>query len=373
VEYRSLGKTGYKVSRLGFGAMRLSMTGKGKDARVDRDKAIPMIHRAFELGIDYIDTARGYCNEDSQRAVGEALEGYRDNIVVSTKNPYFGTDKKVWWTNLENSLRRLRVDYLDIYHFRGISWKIFTEDIEPRVNAWMLSAYDQGLVKHIAMSFHDTNDSLIKLVDTGLFESVTLQYNLIDRKLEDGIAHAHEKGLGIVVMGPVGGGRLGEPSSILGSMVDGRARVPELALRFVLANPHVTVALSGMSEMRHVEENVAVANDTRTLTKDELAEIDDRLTNLKKMADLYCTGCGYCMPCPHDVNIPRIFQLYNQTRVYDIQETSREAYSQIGKVEWEPGLPADACVECGECEPKCPQNIPIRKQLMEAHKVLSRE
>jgi len=371
MEYRELGRTGYRVSRLGFGAMRLPMIGDGEKAHVDREKAIPMIHRAFDLGINYIDTARGYCNEDSQRAVGEALEGRRNGIVVSTKNPYFGKDEKVWWTNLENSLKRLRVDAIDIYNFHGISWKIFTEDIEPRVGAWMQKAYDQGLVRHICMSFHDTVESLVKLVDTGRFESVTLQYNLIDRRLEDGIAHAREKGLGVVVMGPVGGGRLAEPSGILGTMVDGRARVPELALRFVLANPDVTVALSGMSEIRHVEENVAIAEDTAVLSKSELDEMDGHLVSLKKMADLYCTGCGYCMPCPQGVNIPRIFQLYNQVRVYDIRETSREAYGQIGRVEWEPGKPADSCVECGQCEPQCPQNIPIIRQLAEAHRILT--
>jgi len=166
VIYRKLGHTGYTISQLGFGAMRLPMNGDGTDALVNRDLAIPMIHRAFELGITYIDTARGYCNEDSQRAVGEALEswGDRKNIVVSTKNPYFGPDEKIWWTNLENSLRRLRVDSIDIYNYHGINWKIFTEDIEPRVSTWMRKAYDQGLVKHICASFHDSNEALYALL-----------------------------------------------------------------------------------------------------------------------------------------------------------------------------------------------------------------
>jgi len=371
MEYRNLGSTGYRVSRLGFGAMRLPMVGEGEKASVDREKAIPLIHRAFDAGINYIDTARGYCNEDSQRAVGEALDGWRDKIIVSTKNPYFGPDEKVWWTNLENSLKRLRVDSIDIYNLHAINWKIYTEDIEPRVWNWMRSAYDQGLVKHICASFHDTNDALVRIIDTGRFESITLQYNMIDRRLEDGIAYAHEKGLGVAVMGPVGGGRLGEPSEVLAGMLSGKARVPELALRFVFANPHVTMALSGMNAIRQVDENIAVANDTATLSTDDMDELKTHLEKLKKMADLYCTGCGYCMPCPQEVNIPRIFQLYNQARVYDIWETSREAYSQIGNVEWEPGKTADACVECGECEPKCPQNISIRSQLKEAHKLLT--
>ena len=370
MEYRQLGQTGLKVSRLGFGAMRLPMNGEDEKARVNRELAIPLIQRAFESGINYIDTARGYCNEDSQRAVGEALDGWRDRIIVSTKNPYFGQDEKTWWTNLENSLERLRVDYIDIYNFHGISWTIYTDDIEPRISKWMESAYDQGLVKHICVSFHDSNDALIKIIDTGRFESITLQYNMIDRRLEEGLAYAHDKGIGVVVMGPVGGGRLGEPSEILRRMLNGRARVPELALRFVLSNPYVTVALSGMSALRHVDENVEITGDLATLSESELNELKEHLVRLRKMADVYCTGCKYCMPCPQGVNIARVFELYNQARVYDIWETSRETYSQIGKVEWEPGETAEACIECGECIPKCPQNIPIPDQLSEAHDIL---
>lgn len=371
--YRTLGCTGYTISQLGFGAMRFPMTGEGKDALVNRDLAIPMIHRAFELGINYIDTARGYCNEDSQRTVGEALESWHDrkNIVVSTKNPYFGPDEKTWWTNLENSLKRLRAESINIYNYHGINWKIFTGDIEPRVSMWMRKAYDQGLIKHICASFHDSNDALMKLIDTGLFESITLQYNMLDRKLEEGIAHAHEKGLGIVVMGPVGGGRLAEPSIVMKKAVGGKARIPEMALRFVLSNPNITCAISGMNTMQQVEENITTAEKEVMLSDDERLAINSHLDTLKNMADLYCTGCSYCMPCPQGVNIPRIFELYNQSRVYDIWEYSRESYGMIGKFDWEPGQQADKCAECGECEEKCPQNIPIRRQLAETHQILA--
>ena len=373
--YRKLGNTGYTISQLGFGAMRLPMGGNGPDARVNRDLAIPMIHRAFELGINYIDTARGYCNEDSQRAVGEALESWsgRENIIVSTKNPYFGNDEKEWWTNLENSLRRLRVESVDIFHYHGITWKMFSEDIEPRVGAWMQKAYDQGLVKHIFASFHDTNESLVKLIDTGCVETITLQYNMLDRRLEEGIAYAREKGLGVVVMGPVAGGRLAEPSSVMKGVLGEKARIPEMALKFVLSNPDIACAISGMETIQHVEENVAIAENEIMLSEQDIEEINIHLDKLKNMADLYCTGCGYCMPCPQGVSIPRIFQLFNQARVYDIWETSRQSYNWIGNVAWEPGQQADACVECGECEEKCPQNIEIRKQLAESHSMLNIE
>ena len=368
--YRTLGGTGYKVSQLGFGAMRLPMTDVNDERVVDRDLAIPMIHRAFEAGVNYIDSAVGYCNQDSQRAVGEALKGWRDKIVVSTKNHYYGEDEKEWWTHLENSLERLDVDYIDIYNHHGINWKRYVEDVEPRVSKWMRKAHDEGLIKHICCSFHDSNEALIKLVDTGYVESITLQYNLLYRDLEEGIAHAHDKNVGIVVMGPVAGGRLGVRSEVLAEMVPGVDRVPELALRFVLANPNVTLALSGMSTMQHVTENTAVAADEVSLTEGDVALIREQLERLSEMAKLYCTGCEYCMPCPQGVKIPRIFELYNLGQVYGLWGVAKEGYARIPERR-DGGAQADECIECGECEEKCPQNIEIRAQLKAAHAALT--
>lgn len=365
--YRPLGKTGYSVSQLGFGAMRLPMVGEGESARVDRDLAIPMIHRAFEGGVNYIDTAVGYCNQDSQRAVGEALKGRRDKIILSTKNPEY-EDEGVWWQNLENSLARLQVDYIDIYNHHGIRWARYLEHVEPKLSKLMLKAKEQGLIKHICCSFHDTNENLINVINTGYIDVVTVQYNMLDRKLEEGIALAHERGVGVVVMGPVAGGRLGTSSPVLQELVPGISRVPELALRFVLSNPAVSVALSGMSTMQHVEENLAVTSDEISLRDEERAAIEEHLGRLHEMANLYCTGCGYCVPCPQDVNIPQIFAKYNEGRLYGLWDSARQSYADLVAR----GQGADACIECGECEDKCPQNIPIRQQLQEAHAALSR-
>lgn len=359
------------MSQLGFGAMRLPMKGEGTEATVDRDLAIPMIHRAFAGGVNYIDTAVGYCNRDSQRVVGEALKGWREKIVVSTKNPDYGTDEKTWWTNLENSLERLQVSAIDIYNHHGLNWKLWTEAVEPRLGRWMAKARDQGLVRHVCCSFHDSNDALRKIVDTGYPSVITLQYNLLDRQLEEGIAYAHDKGIGVVVMGPVGGGRLGSDSDVLGSVITGVRRIPELALRFVLSNPNVAVALSGMSTMAQVEENVDVASSPTRMEAADLAVLDKHLEKLKAMADLYCTGCGYCLPCPKEVAIPRIFEIYNRGRVYGLWDDARRVYGMLGKISWQPGKQGNACVECGACEKKCPQKIPIRRQLKEAHAVLT--
>lgn len=367
MQYRELGKTGLRVSQLGFGAMRLPMTGEGDQQRVDRELALPMIHRAFEGGVNYIDTAVGYCNHDSQRAVGDALKGWRDKIVVSTKNPNYGQDEGEWWKNLEDSLERLDVEFIDLYSHHGVRWKRYVESIEPRLSKWMFKARDQGLIKHVCCSFHDDNEALLNLVETGYVDVITLQYNMLDRKLEEGMAAAREKGIGVVVMGPVAGGRLGAGSEILEQAIPGIDRVPELALRFVLSNPDVSVALSGMSTMQHVEENLATASEAVSFSDDDKAAIAEHLERLKKLADLYCTGCEYCLPCPEEVAIAKIFERYNRGRVYGLWESARESYAGLGKVRWDRGNNAEACNECGECEEKCPQDIPIRKQLKEAH------
>jgi predicted aldo/keto reductase-like oxidoreductase len=371
VIYRQLGQTGLKVSQLGFGAMRLPMTEVDGEQVVDRELAIPMIHRAFEAGLTYIDSAVGYCNQDSQRAVGEALKGWRDQIVVSTKNHYYGEDEAEWWGNLENSLERLDVDYIDIYNHHGLNWKRYEEDVEPRVGKWMRKAYDQGLIKHICCSFHDDNEALKRLVDTGYVESITLQYNLLNRDLEEGIAYAHEKGRGVVVMGPVAGGRLGVRSEVLTQIIPGVERVPELALRFVLSNPNVTVALSGMSTMQHVEENVVTAADEVSLSPEDTRLILEHLERLSEMAKLYCTGCKYCMPCQQEVNISFIFEAYNLGQVYGLWDVARQRYANLPNQRRDGGQQADACIECGDCEEKCPQNIQIRDQLKAAHAALT--
>jgi len=369
--YRQLGRTGLRVSQLGFGAMRLPMKEVDGVQVVDRELAIPMIHCAFEAGVNYIDTAVGYCDQDSQRAVGAALKGWREEIVVSTKNHYYGDDEKEWWGHLEDSLERLDVDYVDIYNHHGINWERYQNDVEPRVNKWMQNAKDQGLIKHICCSFHDSNEALIKIINTGYVESITLQYNLLYRDLEEGIAHAREKNVGIVVMGPVGGGRLGGSSEVLTKVIPGIKRVPELALRFVLSNPNVTLALSGMSTMQHVEENMATAADDISLSEEDTQLIREHMERLAEMANLYCTGCKYCMPCPNEVNISHIFDLCNMGQVYSLWDIARERYGSFPNQQWIGGKQADACIECGECEEKCPQNIQIIDQLKDAHKALA--
>ena len=376
--YRDLGRTGYKVSQLGFGAMRLPMTEVDGEQVVDRELAIPMIHRAFEKGLNYIDSAVGYCNGDSQRVVGEAVRSWRKihpnpqyPIIVSTKNHYYGEDEKEWWQHLEDSLERTGLESINIYNHHGINWERYETAVAPRISKWMQKAKDQGMIQHICTSFHDDVDALKRLIDSGYVESITMQYNLLNRDLEQGIAYAGEKKVGVVIMGPVAGGRLAGPSEVLGNLVPGVKRVPELALRFVLSNPDVTVALSGMGTMQMVEENTMIAADAISLTVEDREMIQEHVHQLAEMANLYCTGCKYCQPCPEDVNIPYIFEMYNMGKVYGLWDIARENYAKFPEQRWQGGNQADACIECGECEEKCPQHIQIRQQLKDAHLALA--
>ena len=357
--YSTLGKTGLKVSRLGFGCMRFQMK---NESEVDRSIAIPLLHRAFELGVNYYDTAVGYCHGDSQKVLGEAFQGMREKVILSTKNPHYDkTNKDAWRKNLHDSLERLRTDYIDVYNHHGLSWSAFENSLagEDGLYKEMLEAKEQGLIRHICFSFHDNCEALMKVADTGLFESVTLQYNLLDRSLEKGIAYAAEHGMGVVVMGPVGGGRLGHPSQRAGELIGGVKSTPELALRFVLSNKNVTLALSGMSNMQMLEENVATAVKSGELKAEDFEKINQTVEERKKLMGLYCTGCNYCMPCPAGVNIPVNFDLLNLERVFGLSAYARQLYARL------PGKAA-LCTSCGKCLDKCPQKLQVPDRLKEA-------
>ncbi len=373
MQYRQFGNTGLKISALGFGAMRLPSTNVDGKNVFDIDESIRIIHRAIELGVNYFDTAPYYCDRESEGIVGKALKGYRDKVLLSTKNPIENASGADWRKRLELSLKNLDTDHIDFYHMWGISWDAYTEkiDVKDGPMAAAIRAKEEGLIKHISFSFHDKPENMIKIVDTGNFESVLCQYNLLDTANEAAIAHAASKGLGVVIMGPVAGGRLGQPSEAILKLMNGKLdSSAEIALRFVLANPNVSCALSGMGSMAMVEENARTASDDAPLSTEELGKINAAMEQNKKLAELYCTGCNYCMPCPQEINIPLNFQLMNYHRVYGLTEYAKGEYAKIGTVEWLKGKKASDCIECGICEKKCPQKIAIRKQLKETAEVL---
>lgn len=371
--YRDFGKTGIKISSLGFGAMRLPTREINGKTVYDYEESVRIIHKAFELGVNYIDTAPYYCDKESEIIVGQALKTWRDRVYVSTKNPIENDSGEDFLKRLETSLKKLDTDYVDFYHMWGISLETFRTKIDvpggPLEAA--LRAKEEGLIKHLSFSFHDKSENMIPIIDSGYFESVLAQYNLMDRSNEAAIAHANAKGLGVVVMGPVGGGRLGYASSTIAQLLPGKVKSsPEIALRFVLSNPSVSCALSGMGTEAMVRENAGIAATIAPLTDEETAQINAAMEENKKLEGLYCTGCNYCMPCPAGVNIPLNFQIMNYHRVYQLTDYARGQYRMIGTVDWMKGNKASACVDCGECETKCPQKLEIRKQLKETAEIL---
>lgn len=374
--YRDLGKTGARISNLGFGTAKLPHTIiNGKDS-IDTEKSLVTINRAFELGVNYIDTAPYYCNGLCEQIVGKALKGWRNKIYLCAKNLVEDASGAIWRDNLEKSLRNLDTEYIDNYLMWCISWDTYKNfiDIKDGPMKAVFKAKEEGLIKHISFSSHDTPENLIKLIDTGYYETVLCQYNLLDRRNENVIAHANEKGLGVIIMGPVGGGRLGKPSESIQNLLPKKAvSSAEIALRFVLSNPGVTCALSGMESVEMVEENVKTASNLSPLSKDEIDRINESMNENKRLADLYCIGCGYCMPCPEGVDIPLNFKLMNYHRLYGLTDYARDQYSLIGTNGSNTGKKAEECIKCGICETKCTQNLQIRKQLEETAKILGNE
>lgn len=373
MQYRVFGNTGIKLSALGFGAMRLPEVEINGVKQIDEVKAIESIHRAFELGVNYIDTAYIYHGGHSEVVVGKAVKGWRDRIYLSSKSPSHQVKKPGDYRRiLEEQLTRLQEEYLDLYYFHGISYQSFI-NIDKQAN-WLKEAEQaktEGLIKNITFSFHAPPQELIQLVDMDVFAGVLCQYNFLDRSNEEAIAYAKNKGLGVAIMGPVGGGRIaGLPEKIRQELNLPVESNVELALRFVLANPNVTCALSGMGSLQMVEENVRYAGNAEPLKPEEVEAINILMQKYRKLADLYCTGCKYCLPCPNGIDIPSIFNLYNYHNVYGLKDYARQNYAGYGKQPWLPKLKADSCSKCGACEKKCPQKIKIREQLKEAHRVL---
>jgi len=367
MQYRKLGNTGFEISALGFGAMRLPEFEKDGKWFMDEENSILAMHKAFDMGVNYVDTAWGYSHENNQYIVGKALKGYRDKVKLSTKLPTWQMKKEDdFWYLLEEQLKRLDTDYIDFYHLHALNNDYFENRvIKFNMLENMEKAKQQGLIKHKSFSFHDKPEIMKKIIDTGAFETVLCQYNLLDRENEQSIEYAKEKGLGVIIMGPVAGGRLAVTSEVLKSLVGNVSGTPEIAMRFVLANKNVSCALSGMSDVKMVEENVKIASRGDELSSEEWKKISDTLEQMKSMSDLYCTGCDYCQPCPKNIKISHIFSIYNYHKVYGITDYAKAEFNKFGKKD-EYGANPEDCINCGACLKKCPQFIKIPDKLKQA-------
>lgn len=381
MNYRKIGNTGIQVSALGFGCMRLPTLKPGEPA-INREEAIRLIRKGIDSGINYIDTAYPYHAKESEVVVGMALkDGYREKVTLVTKCPVGlpdFTESAHYDKYLNEQLEKLDVEYLDFYLFHGINGKTFQDKVLGlNLIEKAKAAKKAGKIRHIGFSFHDKPEVLKEIIDTGHFELMLVQYNIIDQVNEEMLAYAAQNGLGVAIMGPVGGGRLAgfPPESMQQWLSEDRKNFVDLALKFVLSNPNVSVALSGMGSEEMLDENLELVSKEsyNLLASDEKERIENIATKFEELSDLVCTGCGYCMPCPNEVNIKEIFNLLIRYQVYGQKEDAKSMYTQIGKVRWLPGKDASACAECEECLEKCPQKIPIIEQLKEAHQILGNE
>lgn len=376
MNYRDFGKTGEKISALGFGCMRFPEYKEGGNNFVDQDKVDEMIAYAYENGVNYFDTAPYYCNSNSEAALGHAVKNFRDKILLSTKCPMDkGMGPDGYRAHLERSLTRLGTDHVDFYHFWGINRGTFDTQIVPEgLLEAAAKAKEEGLIRHISFSFHDHPSAIKHIVDTAeamgvKMESMLCQYNLLDRANEEMIKYVNEKGLGTVAMGPVGGGRLAAPTDLYAKLT-GKPSIAtyELAFKFCLGNPNLNCALSGMQNLDMVEKNIRVASDDTAFSEEEWEQLGVAMEEVKKFSELYCTGCKYCQPCPAEINIPRIFEMWTYYNVYGLKDHAKNMmrdYIRHG------GKTFDDCLDCGACEYKCPQRLAIRENLEKVCKILA--
>jgi len=379
MHFRTLGRTGIKTSALGFGCMRLPTIEQG--GKIDRDKAIKLIRKGIDNGITYVDTAWPYHKGESEVVLGLALkDGYREKVTLVTKCPVGFpdfTEPEHFDERLDEQLRRLDVECLDFYLFRALNRRSWDEKIIGlNLIERALKAKKDGKIKHLGFSFHDKPEVLKEIIDSGHFDLMLVQYNIVDQINHEMIDYAWEKGLAVAIMGPIGGGRLAGtdlPDEMQEWLTPGRANFVDLALKFVFSNPNVSVALSGMGSDEMLDDNLRIVSrdDYDKLTKTQSESIASIASRFKELCDLLCTGCKYCEPCPNDVNISFIFNALQRYQIYGFKEQAKHLYSMIGTVRWIAGENASACVECGECLEKCPQNIEIIEQLKKAHDVLS--
>lgn len=373
--YRKFGNTGETISALGFGCMRLPEIEKDGVWLIDEDKAIPMLQEAVNRGVNYFDSAFYYLHSNSEGIMGKALKPFRDKVMLTSKIPLGDEVLKTsdYRRLLETSLKRMDTDYIDFYHFWGINKDVFDNKMtDLHLLEEAVKAKEEGLIRHISFSFHGAPEDMRHIIDAApMLETVLVQYNLLDRSCEEQIAYAASKGLGVVAMGPVGGGRLAAPTNLY-SKLTGNAPVStyELAFKFVLGNPDISCALSGMETMEMVEKNCTVTEKEISISQNEWKQIASSMETLKKFSELYCTGCNYCQPCPASINISRIFNMYTYHNVYELSELARNEFNAyVGDPNQ--GKTSKDCIDCGYCEDKCPQKIKIRKELTRVEQILS--
>ncbi|MGN1033868.1 MAG: aldo/keto reductase [Intestinibacter sp.] len=332
---REFGKTGMKIKRVGFGGIPIQ--------RISQEETNKVIDELEKYGVNFIDTARGYTV--SEEYLGNALKGRREKFYIATKS--MSRDYESMKKDIEISLKNLQTDYIDLYQMHNVKPaeydSVFGEDKAYRA---LVEAKEAGKIKHIGITSHGL-ETIEKAVESGKFESIQFPYNIVEDQADQIFRIAHEKGIGIITMKPLAGG----------AITDGT-----LAIKYILSKDYIDVAIPGMDTPEQVRENTAVINNL-TLTEEDNAKI------AKIRAELgtnFCRRCEYCLPCPQGVVIPQNFLLEGYYTRYGLQDWAVERYNALGDGK------ASNCVECGECEGRCPYELPIRDMLKNVVKVLEK-
>lgn len=368
-------RKGNQISILGYGCMRFTKNG----SRVDIDKAEQEVMYAIEHGVNYLDTA--YVYPGNEEAVGEILarNHCRDKVFLATKLPHYliksrsGLEK-----TFQEQLRRLQTGYIDYYLMHMLNdVKTWEKLISLGILEWIREKKEAGQIRNIGFSYHGNSGNFIQLLDAYDWDFCQIQYNYLDENSQagrKGLEYAGEKGIPVIIMEPLRGGRLVRYLSpdARKLIADGhKYQTPaELAFRWLWDQPQVTCVLSGMNSMDMVQENIRTASDAEAgaFTEEDFALIEAVKKEITRNMKVGCTGCGYCMPCPKGVDIPMAFHCYN-LRHMEHDRSGRREYLQSTAMRREQSS-ASQCIRCGKCEKHCPQGLPIREKLAEARKEL---
>ena len=354
---------GTEISALGFGAMRLPKL----NGRIDKKMAKELIYYAIDHGVNFIDTALLYHEGNSESFLGEIIkDGYRDKVKLCTKAPAWAiTEYEDMEKYLKLQFEKLQTDCIDYYLLHNLNEGSFFRLKELGILDYLESAKEEGKIKHIGVSFHDSTMAFKKIVDAYTWDVCLIQFNFLDENSQAGkigLEYAASQGITVLVMGPLKGGILAEaPEEALEIWSKSKVkRTPaEWALRWVLNHPDVTCVLSGMGELEQVKMNIKVANKTypNSIPDDEMKLYNEVKKVYEEHLKVECTGGGYCMPCPSGVDIPQCFTLYNQKHMFKGNFAPDYLYlTVLGGASSGNQSYAGLCNGCGNCVKVCPQN-----------------